>query len=78
MPSDLRDRWRDEDLPGLDELAERDRALALEALGAHYGYEPTEIPRYGVCPHGCGETLRIDRLDLVDEHRARCDAATPW
>jgi hypothetical protein len=37
------------------------------AYGAHWGYRPDERPMYAPC-QGCGETLRVDRLDLVHEH----------
>lgn len=38
----------------------------------HWGYLPTEVPRYENC-EGCGFVLRADRLDLVQEHRENCD-----
>jgi DNA-binding NarL/FixJ family response regulator len=34
----------------------------------HYGYQPGERPDYQPCP-SCGEIVRADRLDLIDEHR---------
>lgn len=40
----------------------------------HNGYHPDEIPDIGPCPEGCGDKVRLDRLDLLAEHRAsgRC------
>ena len=39
---------------------------------AHYGYEPEERPRYGVC--ACDQGLRLDRIDLLAEHFRACTA----
>lgn len=43
--------------------------LAYQSVIPHYGYEQDELPAYGRCPwEGCEFLLRIDRLDLVQEH----------
>lgn len=41
----------------------------------HWGFQDGELPQYGPC-EDCGETLRIDRKDLIAEHLALCDEAT--
>jgi len=36
---------------------------------AHWGFRDGEVPAYARCPD-CRQLLRVDRLDLVAEHRA--------
>lgn len=38
---------------------------------AHYGYQGNEHPAYGPCTR-CPQMVRIDRIDLLLEHRASC------
>lgn len=39
-------------------------------VAAHVGYQQDEIPTYQQC--ACGQLVRVDRLDLVAEHRDVC------
>lgn len=38
---------------------------------AHEHYEDGELPLYSVCGR-CARPVRIDRRDLIDEHRRTC------
>lgn len=54
---------------GLSTAASVCYALPVER---HWGYREGEVPEYGLCEHDCGQTLRIDRLDLIAEHEVTC------
>jgi hypothetical protein len=54
-------------------VASEARSLQLDTR-AHDGYRDGELPRYQQCAHGCGQTVRADRLDLLREHDETCVA----
>jgi hypothetical protein len=55
-------------------VASEARSLQLDTSRAHDGYRDGELPRYAQCAHGCGRTVRADRLDLLREHDETCVA----